>query len=141
MKPHFVVVSQGARAFQLAVIRLVNMIQHTEQLTEFEAAQTKAIYAQLPQKSRIIEAPYHETDALGVIPLKDPLDGIETDFMHACESWFGSCTELQRTAELFFAQVPRLCLHHYNSRQPNELLLLTDKFCPKPDTGRIFLRE
>ena len=55
------------------------MIKDAEFLAEFEDELLRKEKIDYPEALRILEAMWDEAKALGVVPLKDPLEGIEVD--------------------------------------------------------------
>lgn len=55
------------------------MIRRTALLEEFEKAQMRRQPADYFRNLEIFEAMYREAKALGALPLKNPLEGIEVD--------------------------------------------------------------
>lgn len=55
------------------------MIENYKQLQKFEKELIRKEKVNIKKNYRIIEALYREAVELGVIPLKDPLDGLKTD--------------------------------------------------------------
>ena len=55
------------------------MIKDTRLLTEFEESELRKEKPDYLSALRIFEAMWKEAMALGVLPLKDPLEGIEVD--------------------------------------------------------------
>ncbi len=55
------------------------MIKDTNLLNEFEQAYLKSEKLTYEQALKLFESLWQEAKALGVIPLKEPLEGIETD--------------------------------------------------------------
>ncbi|MBC8420709.1 MAG: hypothetical protein H8E10_19160 [Desulfobacterales bacterium] len=55
------------------------MIQNPLLVDEFKKAQIKASRPDYFRNLRVFEGLYREANALGVFPLKDPLEGIEVD--------------------------------------------------------------
>jgi hypothetical protein len=55
------------------------MITNPEQLQKFETELIKKEKVDVMRNFRLVDAMYREAIALGVIPLKDPLDGLEID--------------------------------------------------------------
>ncbi len=55
------------------------MITNPAMVTAFEAEQVRLDAPDFFRNLRLLDALYHEARTLGVFPLKDPLDGIETD--------------------------------------------------------------
>jgi hypothetical protein len=53
------------------------MVKNSKKLRAFEAARTRAEHLDLDEKYRILDALYEEARMLGVLPPKDPLEGIE----------------------------------------------------------------
>ena len=51
----------------------------TKEFREFELAFLKKAKTDVRRNFQIVEALYKEAVALGVIPLKDPLDGLDVD--------------------------------------------------------------
>ncbi|MEK7449231.1 MAG: hypothetical protein AAB019_07075 [Planctomycetota bacterium] len=61
------------------IILRLNMIKDTNLLNEFEQAYLKSEKLTYEQALKLFESLWQEAKALGVIPLKEPLEGIETD--------------------------------------------------------------
>ena len=55
------------------------MIRNRKLVDEFERALSAAQPADFESSMAIVEALYEEACALGIFPLKDPLDGIDVD--------------------------------------------------------------
>ena len=55
------------------------MIKDTKLLAEFEDSELRKEKPDYPSALRIFEAMWKEAILLGVVPLKDPLEGIEVD--------------------------------------------------------------
>lgn len=55
------------------------MITNPAMVAAFEAEQASRAAADLLRNLRLLDALYHEARTLGVFPLTDPLDDIETD--------------------------------------------------------------
>ena len=55
------------------------MIANYRRLQKFERELIKKEKVDIKKNFRIVEALYHEAVELGVIPLKDPLDGLKID--------------------------------------------------------------
>ncbi len=55
------------------------MIENREKLQRFEKDLVKKSKVNIKQNFRIVEALYREAVTLRAIPMKDPLDGLETD--------------------------------------------------------------
>ncbi len=51
----------------------------TKEFQKFEKELLKKEKVDIMKNFQIVEALYHEAVSLGIIPLKDPLDGLETD--------------------------------------------------------------
>ena len=60
-------------------VELVKLIANPKKLQEFNKKLLKKEKVDIMQNFRIVEALYREAVTLGVIPLKDPLDGLEID--------------------------------------------------------------
>ena len=54
------------------------MIKNPKIIREFEEGLLRNEKLSLPEKFRIVEGLYREAVALGVFPLKNPLEGVET---------------------------------------------------------------
>jgi len=68
------------------------MIKNPALMREFESAQVRAQKPDYHRNLEIFEALYSEAAALGIFPLKDPLQGIEIDIRLA------KAIHVQRTA-------------------------------------------
>lgn len=55
------------------------MLKHRDLVEAFEKDQMRGARPDYHRSLRILEAMYSEALALGALPLKDPLDGIEVD--------------------------------------------------------------
>lgn len=55
------------------------MITNPKLLQEFEREQVRKEKVDRVRNFRMLEAMYQEAVELGIFPLKDPLDGLETD--------------------------------------------------------------
>jgi hypothetical protein len=55
------------------------MVKNPALLKQFENSLLKGTGVDYPQNLRIFEALFEEARALGIFPLKEPLDGIEVD--------------------------------------------------------------
>jgi hypothetical protein len=55
------------------------MISNREELQKFERDLLRKSKVNIIQNFRIVEALYREAVALRIIPMKDPLDGLEVD--------------------------------------------------------------
>ena len=55
------------------------MITNYRELQKFEEELIRKKKVDIKKKFRIVEALYREAVGLGIIPLKDPLDGLKTD--------------------------------------------------------------
>lgn len=55
------------------------MIKETKLLAEFEESELRKEKSDYPRALRLFEAMWKEAMILGVLPLKDPLEGIEVD--------------------------------------------------------------
>ncbi|MFV2045674.1 MAG: hypothetical protein ACC700_20900 [Anaerolineales bacterium] len=55
------------------------MLKRRDLVEAFEKGQMRRARPDYHHSLRILEAMYRESVALGVLPLKDPLDGIEVD--------------------------------------------------------------
>ena len=65
---------QGNRKYNID-----HMIKNARILEEFEKKETKKEKPDYHKSLRIFEALWNEAVSLGVLPLKNPLEGIETD--------------------------------------------------------------
>ena len=59
------------------------MVQNTDLLNEFERKWQESQPVDYPQNRKIFESLWMEAVHLGVIPLSDPLEGIESDIQLA----------------------------------------------------------
>ncbi len=55
------------------------MIKNPDLLQKFEDEFTQREKADFLKNIRLVDAMYREAVSLGIFPLKDPLDGVETD--------------------------------------------------------------
>jgi hypothetical protein len=55
------------------------MIKNKKGLQQFEKGLIKKEKVDVKKNFRIVDAMFYEAAGLGIIPLKDPLDGFETD--------------------------------------------------------------
>jgi hypothetical protein len=55
------------------------MVRNKKELQKFERELIKREQADVKRNFRIVDALYYEAAGLGIIPLKNPLDGFETD--------------------------------------------------------------
>ncbi len=55
------------------------MIKNREQVQKFERELIKKEKIDVTKNFQIVDAMYHEAVELGIIPLKNPLDGLEVD--------------------------------------------------------------
>lgn len=59
------------------------MIRNCDKFEEFERELIRSRKADYQENLTIFEALYREAVSLGVLPLKDPLEGLEVDIMMA----------------------------------------------------------
>lgn len=55
------------------------MIKNREQIREFERELIRKEKTDVTKNFQIVDAMYHEAVELGIIPMRDPLDGLEID--------------------------------------------------------------
>jgi len=55
------------------------MIANYREFQKFERELMRKEKVDIKKNFRIVDALYHEAVRIGIIPLKDPLDGLETD--------------------------------------------------------------
>ncbi len=55
------------------------MIKNSKQIQKFERELIKKEKTNLAKNFRLVDAMYHEAVELGMIPMKNPLDGLEID--------------------------------------------------------------